>query len=950
MLVRVAKQKLESAVRRAPGCEHAVVGALTDNPEGKGSQAPLAVVVELNRPVSDDALREVHRLGWNFSRSPLLITVDPVALRSWSCCEPPDTDGNLFGSAEIPEGRLALDGLVAGQAHVAHALSWLSLTSGDFFRRPTAAPFFNRNNAADRLLLENLQEVRRQLHDGDAGTERPPLDYGTIHALLARLMFLQFLADRRDADGHAALSPDFFEQRHQDGTLTGTYGSFADVLGKKADTYRLFRWLNDKFNGDLFPTEAEQRAEERSVTARHLNFLADFIRGDIQLRKGQRFLWRQYSFDVIPLEFISSIYEEFIRNSDAEPGKGVVYTPGHLVDFILDGVLPWDGEGWDVKVLDPACGSGIFLVKVYQRLIHRWKLANPEKRPSASVLRQVLERCVYGVDTQEDAVRVASFSLYLAMCDEIDPKRYWTNVRFPRLRGNTINCHDFFEDGPTLTEGHELRKFDLVVGNPPWGREESIPDAVRAWVEREAERRPAGDKRSWKASYLSIGPLFLPRAAEVLEPEGTVSLMQSSAVLLNDVGTARELRTRLFTEFVVEEVVNLAPLRYILFSNASKATSPPAIITMRLPRANEQAGEFTYLCPKPARTVEDEYRLLLGPYDVHTVRTKEVLSSRNALTTLLWGGRRDLALLRKLAVLPTLQGKKDEGAVVTRQGIKRGDRQKEQETIVGRKILETPNFPESAFLTLDPAILPTNTDPRIDTKASTKLDAFASPQLLIKLGWMRANQRFRAVRVKPEGKDGVLCSESYVSVCPRAGNEKLLDAACLVYNSTFALYWLYLTNNRLASFMAKATVTDLLQVPLPTLEEQGKGLLTAGRFADVDERVRSALGLQDADWALISDFFTYTLPDFKQLPDAPGGRPTGREGAGDELPRYCDFLLRVLAAAFGDTERFSATIFREDGPERLAVRLVAVHLKRIGSERVRYEPIASPLLFQRLQM
>src|SRR5262249_24086752 len=160
------------------------------------------------------------------------------------------------------------------------------------------------------LLLENLREVRRHLHEGDAGTERPPLDYGTIHALLARLMFLQFLADRRDADGHAALSPDFFEQRHQDGTLTGTYGSFPDVLGKKADTYRLFRWLNDKFNGDLFPTEAEQRAEERSVTARHLNFLADFIRGDIQLRQGQRFLWRQYSFDVIPLEFISSIYEE----------------------------------------------------------------------------------------------------------------------------------------------------------------------------------------------------------------------------------------------------------------------------------------------------------------------------------------------------------------------------------------------------------------------------------------------------------------------------------------------------------------------------------------------------------------------------------------------------------------------------------------------------------------
>src|SRR6266542_3433940 len=75
MLVSVAKQKLENAVRRIPGCQHAVVGVLTDNPEGQGSQAPLAVVVEFNRPVPDGALREVHRLGWNFARSPLLITV-----------------------------------------------------------------------------------------------------------------------------------------------------------------------------------------------------------------------------------------------------------------------------------------------------------------------------------------------------------------------------------------------------------------------------------------------------------------------------------------------------------------------------------------------------------------------------------------------------------------------------------------------------------------------------------------------------------------------------------------------------------------------------------------------------------------------------------------------------------------------------------------------------------
>jgi hypothetical protein len=160
MLVRLAKEKLESAVRRISGCQHARVGILVENPEGTVSQAPLAIVVEFNRAVTDAALREVHRLGWNFARSPLLITVDAVAVRSWSCCEPPGSDADLYSQAEIPEGRFDLE-MEAGQEYAAHALSWLSLISGDFFRRPQAAQYFDRNNAADRLLLENLRSCSK---------------------------------------------------------------------------------------------------------------------------------------------------------------------------------------------------------------------------------------------------------------------------------------------------------------------------------------------------------------------------------------------------------------------------------------------------------------------------------------------------------------------------------------------------------------------------------------------------------------------------------------------------------------------------------------------------------------------------------------------------------------------------------------------------------------------
>ena len=87
---------------------------------------------------------------------------------------------------------------------------------------------------------------------------------------------------------------------------------------------------------------------------------------------------------------------------------------------------------------------------------------------------------------------------------------------------------------------------------------------------------------------------------------------------------------------------------------------------------------------------------------------------------------------------------------MTREGVIRGNRGKEQTAILQRKILESPNFPDDAFLRLDPETLPTNTDPKTDSRASTNFEAFEPPQILIKQGWVRANQRFRAVRIKPE--------------------------------------------------------------------------------------------------------------------------------------------------------------------------------------------------------
>ncbi len=191
-------------------------------------------------------------------------------------------------------------------------------------------------------------------------------------------MFVQFLFHRRDNQGRAALTPDWLHRQYESKTLSGVYTDLESILRNHADAYALFRLLNGRFNGDLFPGKAsdpqrqeqEWRAEMKEVKPQHLELLADFVGGKMQIRIGQQSLWPLYSFDVIPLEFISSIYEAFVTKD-----KGTHYTPAYLVDIVLDTCLPWDGDEWDVKVLDPACGSGIFLVKAFQRLVYRWRRA-----------------------------------------------------------------------------------------------------------------------------------------------------------------------------------------------------------------------------------------------------------------------------------------------------------------------------------------------------------------------------------------------------------------------------------------------------------------------------------------------------------------------------------------------------------------------------------------------
>lgn len=934
VFAELAREKLGKALRRRPDVREVNVGVLALDSAADATEAPIAVVCEFGAPVTLDTLEETHRLAWNFCRSPLLITVEPHLLRAWSCCEPPAELGSLNPfHAQIEELRFDINGAPSLAQQAANSLHWVELASGEFFRRHPQR--FRRELCADGMLLDNLIYVRQRLKELN-------LPFEVSHDLLARLIFIQFLFQRKDSAGNPALNDRILRRLHLEGRLRAIHRTLADVLRDYDDAYALFRWLNEKFNGDLFPgkgateteREAEWQAEIAQVRPEHLRLLGQFVSGEIEMRAGQHCLWPQYYFDAIPLEFISSIYEVFVSKGE---GSGVHYTPGHLVDFMLDGVLEWNDPHWDVRVLDPACGSGIFLVKSFQRLVYRWRKSHPGEEPSAEILRRILERNLVGVDIDPDAVRVASFSLYLAMCDEIDPRHYWNRVHFPRLRGSQLIHADFFrEDVPGIRTKEDALRYDLVVGNAPWGTK-SVTDLAREWA------RAFG----WRTAYKDVGPLFLPKAAALTKSTGWITMLQpAGALIFNRVSTALQFRAKFFAEFDVAEVVNLSALRFGLFQ---KAISPACIITMR-PGVPDSAP-LTYICPKSLQTHEDEYRVVIEPMDIHPVTRREAAADPLIWTVLAWGGRRDYALIRRMRELPSLQSLIGSKEAEVRQGIIRGDRAREAD-IVGRPILDAKSFPEGTMFHLDANQLPLNADPQVHSRDSTSFLAFQLPQLIIKQGWRQSHRRFEAALVRHSGAEGILCSKSYISVHMPESRRSTLEAACLTLNSKFAAYFLLLTSGRFASYRPEVNVEDILALPLPRMETPSAAALS---YEEADESVRRGLELQDAEWALVEDLFSFTLPDFKGDLSSPGRNRTHRGSYGisgaelePELASYCDQLLRVLKAGFGHDKRIGTTIFH-DGAARLPVRLIALHLDT-PDENLRIQQIDSWDLRNRLQL
>ena len=580
----------------------------------------------------------IHQRFWNHGGAPVLVLISTDRAEIYSGMSRPIRREDV---GAVPPSLIA----TLGNLTTAMPEFLLSVESGAFFREHARS--FDASKRVDRDLLSNLGEVRTKLSNG--ATDAMPID--VLDALLCRLVFTCYLFDR-GVVGH----------RYLEELGLGSARHLRDVLSQrpltkaKAGLFKIFKKLSEDFNGDLFSENID--AEARLVSNRHIVILDDFFHGT-QVRTGQRSFW-PYDFQYIPIETISAIYEHFLKAEDQE--DGAFYTPRFLAEIVLDSALDGIGSLLSKRFLDPACGSGIFLVGLFNRIAEEWKAANPTARNDrrARELSRILQQNVFGVDINRTACRIAAFSLYLAYLDQLSPRDIqslqekgralprliaepsisggWRNASEP----GTIRCADFFDDQDFP------QNVDLIVGNPPWGSTAGPKTRAGLWCARAG--KPIPDSQ--------IAAAFVWKAVEHVSGTGRISLVLPHGVLFNHSPAAVRFQQKWVEEHSIERVLNLADLRLFLFS---EAIHPALVVNYKTARGNPQRDAIEYLTPKADWTTTQAQVIVVGATDRRSIRLDQLLldldgpDAPQLWSQKFWGSPRDLRFIDRMMLQPRLR-------------------------------------------------------------------------------------------------------------------------------------------------------------------------------------------------------------------------------------------------------------------------------------------------------
>lgn len=596
-----------------------------------------------------DEIIKIQKRFWNECRTPLTLIITPGIVKILdNYARPVNT------SAEISE--IELKTYTTSKEDLERLVDLLKQSDLDTEKVLGNSLKLNVSQRVDKKLISQLREARKQLHN------KYKLDFDTIHDLLGRSLFTLYLEQRniltkRDIKLETKVSDNFFDL----------------LLNHSSETYTLFTFLREKFNGDLFPiTTKEISVIEKNPDI--LNLIYYCFTGRQDLNTGQSALFNLFDFKHIPIELISAIYEEFMSEEDVvnnkirtdnEKGKrelGAYYTPQMLVEFVYNEILPMPSKNdcnFNVKILDPACGSGIFLVEGFKRIIERWKFANQKSELDETTLVELLQNNIFGIEIHPEAIKITAFSLYLTFLQHMNPRDilrkvkfkplvYWTKQEETDQRSkktvglNLLQANTFIRESKSFQKNPDPKvisffdtQFNIVIGNPPW-KSGNVADEIKIWAKKEGWNL----ERDIIKGFLAYAPYIAPKA--------NIALLTSVKVLFNTSGTDDNFRLRFFSENKVSVVANFAAVRQVLFEKAKQGAAL-IIYKSRNHKEINPNESIIYCVPKTTASIQNRRTITIDGSEIKYLPIQEVLKANSKVFKIaMYGNIRDLKFVNKL--------------------------------------------------------------------------------------------------------------------------------------------------------------------------------------------------------------------------------------------------------------------------------------------------------------
>lgn len=486
-------------------------------------------------------------------------------------------------------------------------------------------------------LYEDLNEARTLLSEAfltwNEKLRKDPtlLDEG-VQKVLDRIIFIRVAEDR--GIEKSTLRPlvrewqaDWYDRKKHDKYL---YQSMEEK----------FRELDGVYNSGIF----ERHDSDDWVDVK--NSLQDIVE-KFYGKEG----YYEYDFKVIPADILGTVYEQYLGHKLAKAQKGdlfgtedlklakdsrkrkeqgIYYTPRYIVDYIVENALgPVLAECRDVtdlqkiKVLDPACGSGSFLIKAMELIFQRYEQLGNTNLPAEKrqfIKLQILTGNLYGVDLDEQAVEIAKLNLLVAALEDRMKMPTLDNIRV----GNSLISgtdeelkkrfgKDWRDKKPFNWEKEfpavfKQGGFDVIIGNPPY---------IKEFVNKSAF--DGLHESPYYQGKMDLWTMFACVAIDLLKENGVMSFIApnnwvtnaGASILRDKILTEGELRQ--FIDFGDYKVFDQAGIQTMIYIFQKKKPQPSYEVEyMRIADKNVNEEKLAVDISKGRQKIEIEPVKLIG--------------------------------------------------------------------------------------------------------------------------------------------------------------------------------------------------------------------------------------------------------------------------------------------------------------------------------------------------